>query len=236
MELTIESAVSPSAFVGHVSYALLILSMAMTRMMWLRIIAIGSGLVALVYDIFLLFDPVGVFWETAFVLINVGQLGILIYRNRVATFSTEERAFYSNAVPTLEPGQARKLLRLGRLREASSGTVLTQEGEAVPDLIFLVDGNVDIRVAEQLVADCGPGDFIGEIGASTGGPASATAVVRGSIRYLAFESNGLRQMLDKGDEVSRAMETALRHGLREKLIRTNETLVAMSRPVAVPDR
>jgi len=207
---------------------LLIISMLMTRMVWLRSFAIGSGMVALAYDIFWLFDPVGVFWEAAFVLINVGQLGILAYRNRMTTFSPEERAFYEMAVPALEPGAARRLLRLGRWLEADCGTVLTRKDKVVVDLIFLLEGKVDIRVGDRGVGQCGPGSFVGEISASTGGPASATAIVAEPIRYIAFESGAIRKLLDGGDEIGRVIEAAFRHGLKEKLVRANESMVMLA--------
>ena len=226
MEFTLESVFSAGAGVGHLSYALLIISMLMTRIAWLRIFAIGSGIVAIAYDYFWLLDPVGVFWETAFVLTNVAQLGILAYRNRMATFTAEERAFYEMALPNLEPVQMRRLLKYGRWMDAAPGTVLIRQGKPVADLVFIVSGLVDIDVDDRRVGHCGPGSLIGEIGVSTGGPASATAVVAEPVRFIAFEARGLRQLLDRGDDIGRAVEAAFRHSLREKLLRANEAMVA----------
>lgn len=236
MHLSIESALTAGALVGHLSYALLILSMLMTRMLWLRAFAIGSGLVALAYEGFWRHDPVGLFWISAFVLINVAEIAILEFRNRATRFSPEERLFYSMAVPRLEPAKARHLLRCGRLAEAESGTVLVHEGEVVADLIFLLAGNVQIKIGENRIADCGQGYFVGEIGVSTGAPASATAVVSQPARFFAFDGATIRQILDNGDEISQAIETAFRHGLREKLLRANVALAGsdVSTPVRRP--
>jgi hypothetical protein len=46
---------------GNVSYLLLIISMMMTRMLILRIVAIGSGISGGIYDYFWLHDPDGAF-------------------------------------------------------------------------------------------------------------------------------------------------------------------------------
>ena len=46
----------------------IILSMMMTRMLWLRIIAIGAGILQALYYGIWLNDPVGTFWETMFTL------------------------------------------------------------------------------------------------------------------------------------------------------------------------
>jgi len=235
MELTIESALSPGAFFGHLSYGLLIVSMLMTRMIWLRVFAIGSGLVALVYDIFWLYDPVGVVWETLFVAVNVAQLGLIYFWNRMARFSEEERAFHLTAVPDLEPSQVRHVLRHGRLREADTGTVLLVEGEAVDDLIFVLSGRVDITLRGELIGECGPNTFIGEIGVSTDGPASASAVVTAPIRYIAFDGVAVRRLLGRGGDIARAIDSAFRHGLREKLLLANEALVATGQAPVLRD-
>ncbi len=227
MELSLQSIFSPGAMVGHASYGLLILSMLMTRIVWLRVFAIGSGLVGLTYNVFWIFDPVGMFWESTFVLTNVGQILLIAYRNKITRFTAEERAFYETAVPDLDPSQVRQLLRLGRWIDGTPGAELTREGVVVPDLVFLVSGHVDIEVGGHVVGRCGPGNFIGEISVSSGGPASATAVVREPVRYLAFDAVTLRQLLDKGSDIGRAVESAFRHGLREKLIRTNAAMAAM---------
>ena len=111
----------------------------------------------------------------------LGQLAIAAYRNQMARFSADERAFYEIAVPPLEPAEARRLLHAGRWIDAAPGTVLAREGEPVPDLAFLVAGEVDIVVGSQVVGQCGPGSFVGEISVSTGGPASARTRASASV-------------------------------------------------------
>lgn len=231
MTLTMESAFSGGALVGHAGYVLLILSMLMTRMTWLRILAVGAGLLQAVYYGIWLADPVGSFWESLFVLTNVGQLAVIAYRNHAARFTADERAFYETAVPMLEPADARRLLHAGRWVEAAAGTVLAREGEVVPDLAFIVAGEVAVVVGGQTVGRVGAGGFIGEISMSTGGPATATAVAATPIRYLAFERGGLSKLLAGSGEIGRAVEVAFRAGLRDKLIRANAAMAAVAQPV-----
>ena len=98
--------------VGNLTYVLLIISMLMTRMLWLRIFAIAAGVVGAVYTWFWLNDPISTTWEIIFVSVNIVQLAIAGYRNAVLTFSPDERAFYNLMVPSLEPHQVRRLLRI----------------------------------------------------------------------------------------------------------------------------
>ena len=160
MTLTMESAFSAGAPVGHAGYVLLILSMLMTRMTRLRILAVGAGLLQAVYCGIRLADPVGSFRESLFVLTNVGQLAVSVYRTRVARFTADERAFYETAVPMLEPADARRLLHAGRWVEAV-GTVLACEGEVVPDLAFIVAGEVAVVGVGQTGGGVGAGLEIG---------------------------------------------------------------------------
>jgi hypothetical protein len=230
MHLDLDSAFSTGALVGHAGYILLILSMLMTKMLWLRIIAIGAGILQALYYGIWLSDPVGTFWETMFTLTNVGQLAFIAYRNRMANFTADERAFYEIAVPTLEPADAHRLIRAGQWLTAEPGTILTREDEIAPTLAFIVSGDVDIEVAGRRVGHCGPGSFVGEISVSTGSPASATAVVRVPTRYLAFDRAYVATAIDKRGEIGQALELAFRHGLRDKLLRTN-TAMATAVPV-----
>jgi CRP-like cAMP-binding protein len=226
MHMTLDSAFSPAAFVGHAGYILLVLSMLMTKMLWLRIIAIGAGILQAIYYGVILHDPVGTFWETIFTLVNVGQLAIIAYRNRTARFSADERAFYDTAVPTLEAADARKLIAAGRWETAEPGTVLTREGENAPVLAFIVSGEIDISINGKKVGDCGAGSFVGEISVSSKMPASATATVRTPARYLGFDRAFVVQTLDKHGEIGNALELAFRHGLRDKLLRSNVAMMA----------
>lgn len=221
MNLTSEALIGNGAMIGHASYVLLIASMLMTRMVWLRILAIGSGVLAAVYSAFWLDDPVSVFWEMLFVLTNVGQLTITSYLNRRTRFTTEERTFYEIAVPGLEPAHARQLLQAGRWVDAEPGAVLTRQGERVSDLVFITSGEARVEVDGQLVGSCATGDFVGEISVSTGIPATATVTAVAPIRYLAFERGVLMKLLGRSSEIAQAVELSYRHGLRDKLIRAN---------------
>ena len=48
--------------VGDLEYVLLIVSMLMTRMIMLRIVAVSSGLAGASYSFIWLSDPIGTFW------------------------------------------------------------------------------------------------------------------------------------------------------------------------------
>ena len=87
----LERMLDPSHFLTHLPYALLVLSMLMNSMGWLRAIAIAAGLIRIVNRAFFEVDPIVVFWEVIFVAVNVGQLMILWYYARRHRFAEHER-------------------------------------------------------------------------------------------------------------------------------------------------
>ena len=107
--------------VGNIEYILLVISMMMTQMVWLRSLAIASGVAGFIYSTWWLHDPVGIFWETVFTLVNVVQLALIKYRNFIARFSADDLDFYNRIFPKLEPWQMRRLLKTGHWLNAAPG-------------------------------------------------------------------------------------------------------------------
>jgi hypothetical protein len=208
--------------VGNLSYLLLIISMMMTRMLPLRLVAIGSGAAGAGYDFFFLADPVGTFWETLFTLVNVGQLVLIAYRNAATKFADDERAFYNAIAPDLSPYQVRSLVRTGSWIDAEAGHELIRQGSVASHLIFLRSGQADIYFSGKLVATCPPGSLIGEISISTAAPATATAVAAaGPVRYLALERSALHKAMNADPAIADTIDRAIRRSLLERLLRAN---------------
>jgi hypothetical protein len=211
--------------VGNLSYLLLIISMTMTRIVPLRMVAIGSGVSGASYDFFWLADPVGSVWEIIFTFVNIIQVTLIAYRSAVTRFTNDELAFNRAIVPDLSPVQARHLLRTGSWFDADPGRELIRQGSAASHLIFLRFGQADIYVDGKLVGICQPGSLIGEISISTAGLASATVMATTPVHYLALERTALHRAMKADSAIARAIERGIRQSLQEKLVRMNEAAV-----------
>ena len=157
MELTLNSAFSVGGLIGQLAYFLLIAAMFMRTMRTLRFLVIASGLVALFYSFFWQYDPITMFWHAVLILVNVYQITQDWLTNRRARFSAEEQKFVQDRLYTLPPGEARQLLNMGVWADGAVGTRLTTQGKPVDNLVYLVDGEVDIRFAGAAVGACLPG-------------------------------------------------------------------------------
>ena len=218
----LEQFASPDRLVGHLSYILLVVSMMMRSMKWLRVIAISAGVVSAIYGYFVLKDFVTVFWEIIFVSVNLIQLLIMEVENRRARFSKDEERFIQAVVPNVERAHAKRLVKLAQHETFEAGTPLTVEGEPVERLLFLIEGAVRIEKEGTIVGVCGHDDFIGEIGFMLGSSATGSAIVTNSVRALSFSHPQLRALLNKEPQLRHALESSFNRNLVEKLVKSNE--------------
>lgn len=221
MELSIKSAFSTGGLVGHLAYLLLVVSMLMRSMVRLRILVIASALVAIAYDFFWLKDPVGVFWETLLVTVNVVQIAVTWHLNRRTSFTEEERSLIDARLSSLDRKDARSLLNMGLWVDGAPDTVLTEQGQPVPFLVYLVSGRVDIIFDGQKVGSCGPGNFIGEMSLIGGETASATAVVAEPSRYWMISTDRIRALRQKSETMIKVLESGIALDLRHKILSEN---------------
>ncbi|BET67251.1 hypothetical protein ASA1KI_21690 [Opitutales bacterium ASA1] len=235
MDLTLESALSPGGLVGHLSYLLLVFSMLMRRIVALRILALGSALVAIVYGAVWLRDPVGTAWECLLAAVNIGQLLALYVGDRRVKFTAEESAFMESRFAELGPRDRRRLLDCGWWRNGCVGEVLAEEGSPVRRLVFVVAGEASVTSEGVEVARCGAGDFVGELTVLTGEEATGTARLETSARYWSADASDLRRLAADVEEVGRALERAFARGLKEKLVRRNRLMVASYRSAGSVD-
>lgn len=214
------------AILGHLSYVFLILSMLMDKVVLLRLLALAAGVTGVIYFWFFLGDRVASVWEILFIAANLFQVLLTAYRNRTARFDEDESFFRHAAAPGLPPSDLRRLLGACGPKQVPAGTVLIREDELVEELVFIVSGEIEIRVGGTMVARCGRGQFVGEIGVTTGGPATATAIAATPLRYLGFNAEGFRRVTGKHRHIGTEMELAFRQGLREKLVKSNAAIAA----------
>jgi CRP-like cAMP-binding protein len=79
-------------------------------------------------------------------------------------------------------GLSKKQLRLvsslaTRLSEPA-GTVLTKEGHVGQEFIIVLEGEIEVRKGDRVVATRGPGNYVGEIALLDNRPRTATVVAK----------------------------------------------------------
>lgn len=206
----------PENLVGHIAYVLLIVSMMMRSMNWLRFFAILAGAISSIYYA-ILSDYVSMFWEALFSLVNLAQLIILKIENRRGRFSEEEGLFIRACLSGVERAHAKKLMKIGAWTEVQEDVTLITQGERPDELKFLVSGEARIERDGEVIDTAERGDYIGEMSYLSDQPATATVITTETTRYLAFEQVILRDFLQKNQDVRHALEASFNRDLVGKL-------------------
>ena len=213
--------IDPKNLVGHVAYVLLIVSMLMRNMRWLRIFAIAAGTISAIYY-WAQADYVSVFWETIFTLVNVFQLFYIALENSRGRFSKDEKYFIETCLPGLERAQARRFVKLGAWTQVSEEAILITEDTCPQRLKFVVDGTANVTRKSKHLGKVSKGDFLGEMSYLTGQSASASVIAETTLRYLAFDRDVLKEHLAKNPDVRFALESSFNRNLVGKLAKTND--------------
>jgi len=155
MQQIVEQLTNPVAAVGHFNYMLVILSVSMSSMRWLRVFAIASGVVGVFYYGFLVSDGISAAWEGIFAAVNAVQLAIVLLAGRRKKRSEDEELFIRTVMPTLEGNLQARVLKLARWKTREPEAVLVEEGEARPDLVFIASGAASVENPARWSASAG---------------------------------------------------------------------------------
>jgi CRP-like cAMP-binding protein len=201
---------------------LIVVAVGMPTLFTVRLVALAAGICGVIFASIIVWEPTILFWSAIFSIVNLIYIMLGRTRKFGRALTRDEQLFHREAVPMLTDSQTRMLLSAAHWMKLGAGDVLTQQGETSSNLYFVAAGTVNILVDGKKVAECGPGDLVGEIGVSTGQPAMATSVCATAVRCLEFESERLYKLLDGRTELLVAVETAVQSSLRGKLQRANE--------------
>lgn len=205
---------------GHLSYVLIAVSYYLTRMLWLRILAVIGLAFEILYFHFSGGElNAGIAWNVTFIAINLYQLWRLVEDGRSMRRAPDRALLRSCTRATFDDAQLGRLLRKGAWRDLAPGTVLTREGQTVRELSLLCGGHAVVHVGGTVVARLGPGDFIGEISFLSGDPACATVITDAPSRILAFDQEELRKLIARDEQVAAAIHCCVGRDLAGKLRR-----------------
>ena len=157
------------------------------------------------------------FIQVSWIIISVFGLMRSFFLNRRIQFNSEEKEFLQEKFPALSKPLARELLNRGVWISGDPGTILTKQGVENSHLIFLRSGSADVMINDDIIAQCEPGNFIGEMTLHDGSPASATVRLREESRYLNFDANGLRELSKRESLIAQALDASFARDLRKKL-------------------
>lgn len=121
-------------------------------------------------------------------------------------------------VPLFKDLSKKHLQRVASLAtrlDLPAGRELTREGELGHEFIVVLDGEVEVRVGDQVVATRGPGEFFGEIALLDHRPRTATVVSKTPVVVEVIGQREFATLLADEPEVAEQLETTMAQRLAE---------------------
>lgn len=95
----------------------------------------------------------------------------------------------------LEDGDIDWLISAGEKKQLGPGEVLMEQGKVSDHLFILIDGSVEVRTADKVIAELGPGEVLGEISLLDSRPPTGTVTTLTDNTILAIPFDKLREKL-----------------------------------------
>jgi hypothetical protein len=212
---------------GHISYVLIAISYWLTNIYWLRVTAVLGLSLEIVYFRLSGGDlGAGIGWDVVFIAINLYQIYWLVAERRKLKTMEHAHLLRQGVFAGFTDAQLARLITSGSWREMEPGTVLTEQGKAVPELVLICDGSAVVDVHGAKVAHLRGGAFVGEMAFVSGNPASATVVIEQPTRAFVFDMPRLRKLVDNDDLVAVAIHRVIGRDLAQKLKKQDEAEAA----------
>jgi CRP/FNR family transcriptional regulator, cyclic AMP receptor protein len=96
-----------------------------------------------------------------------------------------------------------------------AGKVLAQEGEAGHEFVVILDGEVEIRKGDEVIATRGPGSYVGEIALLEHRPRTATVVAKTALVADVIGQREFNTLLNDEPQIAEALKAKSAERLQE---------------------
>ena len=184
--------------------------------LWLRVLTIAAGLLTLPYFVFQS-SYSAVFWQSAFVLINVVHVALLLLARRPTRLTADQQILRDMVFRNFTSRETRKVLELATWHTGVPNEVLIVGGQQEPVLYLLQHGRAEIVRNGKVIDWNGPGAFMGELRFITGEPAVADVVFTTETLYVSWNTEELKKLLEKNSRLKTAFEALISANIATKL-------------------
>ncbi len=165
-------------------------------------------------------DPDSLIQESAGeALVKFGEDKLM---DTLQTVSILERVLLLREVPIfadLSPEDLQQVAEIADEQWFPDTTTIFHQGDEGNMMFIIVNGQVQVvrsvNGKDQVLAQRGPGEFVGEMAIIESAPRSATLLTQGEVRMLAIEGDTFKQILRERPEVSLAVLRSFSRRLRE---------------------
>jgi hypothetical protein len=211
----------------HAANILLLSAYSVRDILWLRLFALSSSLIAIPY--FALqptpqWAPIG--WSVLFAGINVFQSWRLLLERRPVKLTDEEEEVRRIAFPDLSPRKILQVLSIGSWNTVERGEQLIQHGRRADAMSLIVRGKVQVTKEGRVLGELGAGDIVGSALLLSGAVADVDAVAAEPVRSVRWEAGTLERYLTANPETRVIVQRHLARDLAGKVLGLGSASVA----------
>jgi Cyclic nucleotide-binding domain len=215
--MSVLSSVAPHLI--HVGAVLYLICFLFRDQIALRIFAVAGDVAYMVYYFTVAAHPLweAIFWIIPNMGINIVMIALILRDQRMTMLSDDEMALYQN-LRGISPGQFRRLIKTGHWQRITETTTLTEEGQALERLYYVLQGDVEVdKAGRKIKVD--PAVFIGELAFLRKKPATATVKVAPGAVLVSWSHRALAAITAKDEGLNMALTLLLNNDLAEKVAR-----------------
>lgn len=209
---------NPNYFL-HAANLLLLAAYSVRDILWLRLLAVASALIAIPYFALQpapLWVPIG--WSSVFAAINLFQSWRLFVERRPVKLTPEEEEVRRLAFEDLPSRKVLQVLSVGSWLTVETGERMMERGKCCEAIWLIVRGTVRVEMNKGVLGDLVAGNLVGSVLSLSGAPAEVDAVAIEPVRALRWEIETLERYLTANPEVRIVVQRHLARDLAGKLV------------------
>jgi hypothetical protein len=205
----------------HAANILLLLAYCVRDILWLRLFALASSLIAIPYFI-LQPSPLwaAIIWSVFFASINVFQCWRILIERRPVKLTVEEEQVRQLAFRGLPLRKVLQVMSIGSWATLQPGTRLLEVGIPADAISLIINGRVRVMRRGQVLGEMTAGDIVGSALILSGAPSDVEATAIQLVRVLRWQVDTLERYLSANPETRTVMQRYLARDLATKLERS----------------
>jgi hypothetical protein len=204
----------------HAANILLLAAYSVRDILWLRLFAVASSLIAMPY---FLLQPTPLWaafgWSVLFTGINLYQTWHLLLERRPVKLTADEEAIRRLVFRDLHPRKVLQVISIGSWTNANPGDLLIEHGRTVEAFYLIIQGKVQLLENGRSLGELGEGEIVGSALLLTGAPSEIDAVVVDTARVFQWKVTTLERFLNAHPDIRDTFQRYLSRDLAGKVKR-----------------
>ena len=206
-------------FVGHLSFLIVALSLAMKDIIFLRILGILSGFVGIFYNYFVTTDPlwIPIIWLSIFIGINIFMISLFYFENLKGNLSAEDIEIWQNNFIGLTVQEFKTIKKISKSKIYGVGDTLISMGEKNKYLYFVNSGNLSVEKNNKKITNLSQGDIAGEMSFITDALPNADVIANKETNCVLINKDELKSVMIKNPTLHLSITNLFNINLTKKL-------------------